>query len=507
LSPGSDPLLDGADIQGNIIPGFRKRQQLFVAFSLTTHADMRGALRAIAPAITPLADVMRRRDVRKRALRTRSLAPPDATLWANVALSVRATDALGLTSVRSLDLALVAGMVPARTGDPTNRLLPDGTPNPAHPTNWVVGGPNRPLDLLLIFASDGDIEDQTRALTDAVAAHGLTRISEDKGALLDGDVEHFGFQDGISQPGVRGDVEIDGVRRPITTRYGVPAQGGFEYGRPGQRLADPDQFLVDPMSASELSNASLLVYRRLRQDVKAFDEDTAAMAGFISSHGAAVTPDQLRAATVGRLPSGQPLMRPQAAGAAVEPLFALNHFNFETDVPALVLTDGEHIAAAAADSSPIIGVRCPAWAHIRKVNPRDLGTNLGGEAETLGFQMLRRGIPFGRPYDRRQPDAPVNATERGLLFLSYQRSISQQFETLNTNWMNDDRAPVGFGHDLLVGQFNAAGASPPKQATFQRDNRPEVAFTAPRQWVTPTGGAYLFAPSISLVRRLASRTT
>jgi len=506
LSPGSDPLLDAADIQGNIIPGFRKRQQLLVAFSLTPNADVRGALRAIAPALTPLAEVMRRRDLRKRALRSRSAPPVDSTLWTNVALSIRATDALGLPAVRTLDLALVAGMVPARTGDPTNRLLPDGTPNPAHPSNWVVGGPNRPLDLLLIFATDDEIEEKVRALAEAVAAHGLTRVAADKGALLDGDVEHFGFQDGISQPGIRGDVEIDGVRRPITTRYGVPPQGGFEYGRPGQRLADPDQFLVDPTGTSELRNTSLLVYRRLRQDVKAFDEDTAAVAAFISSHGAPVTADQLRAATVGRLPSGQPLMRPLAAGdPALEPMLALNHFNFASDVPPLVLSDGEDIAGAAADSSPIVGVRCPAWAHIRKVNPRDLGTNLGGEAETLAFQMLRRGIPFGPPYDRSRPDDSDNAKERGLLFLSYQRSISQQFEKLNTNWMNDDRAPAGFGHDLLVGQFNEGGASQPKQAAFHRDDvSPEVPFTAPRQWVTPTGGAYLFAPSISLVRRLVS---
>src|SRR5262249_54080470 len=158
---------------------------------------------------------------------------------------------------------------------------------------------------------------------------------------------------------------------------------------------------------------------------KAFDEDTATMAALIASHGASVTADELRAATVGRLPSGQPLMRPLAAGGpSLEPMLALNHFNFATDVPALVLSDGEHLAGAAADLSPIIGVRCPAWAHIRKVNPRDLGTNLGGEAETAAFQMLRRGIPFGPPYDRRRPDDPDNAEERGLLFLAYQRSIS-----------------------------------------------------------------------------------
>ena len=97
-------------------------------------------------------------------------------------------------------------------------------------------------------------------------------------------------------------------------------------------------------------------------------------------------------------------MRPlTGGGASVEQLFALNHFNYATDVPPLVLSDGQSIPGATGNPSPVVGVQCPAWAHIRKVNPRDLGTDQGGEAETLSFQMLRRGIPFGPPYDRGRP--------------------------------------------------------------------------------------------------------
>lgn len=504
MSPDTDPSLDASDIQGNVIPGFRRRRQLLVAFALTDAADLPAAMRAIAPALTPLAVVMRRREARKFALRSGGLLPEDDELWVNVALGMRATDRLGRPDVRALDLALETGMIPARTGDPTNRQLPGGRPNPAHPSNWVVGGPNRPLDLLLIFASDGDVREAVRPLVNAVAGCGLDVINEDLGELLPGDVEHFGFQDGISQPGIRGDVEIDGVRRPVTTRYGVPPRGGFDFGKPGQRIAEPDQFLLD--AGSDLRNGSLLVFRRLRQDVRAFDADTKAIAELISNGGRMVIPDRLRAAIVGRAPSGQPLMRPLNGDAgAVEPPFALNHFDFATDVPDLTLSDGQQISGVTGDPFATIGVRCPAWAHIRKVNPRDLGTDKGGEAETLAFQMLRRGIPFGPAFDRDWSDNPVNAKERGLLFLSYQRSISTQFETLNTNWMNDDRAPIGFGHDLLVGQHNSGGAALPKEGAFHHDGATAgVPFTSLGQWVIPTGGAYLFAPSISLVRALAT---
>ena len=92
-----------------------------------------------------------------------------------------------------------------------------------------------------------------------------------------------------------------------------------------------------------------------------------------------------------------------------------------------------------------------------------------------------------------------------MLFLAYQRLISSQFETLNSKWMNADGAPIGFGDDLLVGQHNVGGAMAPKNAAFHHDGvSPGISFATMRQWVTPTGGAYLFAPSVSLVQRLAA---
>jgi hypothetical protein len=74
--------------------------------------------------------------------------------------------------------------------------------------------------------------------------------------------------------------------------------------------------------------------------------------------------------------------------------------------------------------------------------------------------------------------------------------------------MNSEKVPTpnGFGFDLLVGQHLAANRRyDVKDADFYegKDAAP-VRFSSLNQWVFPTGGAYLFAPSLSLLKNLAA---
>lgn len=91
-----------------------------------------------------------------------------------------------------------------------------------------------------------------------------------------------------------------------------------------------------------------------------------------------------------------------------------------------------------------------------------------------------------------------DGVSRGLHFLCYQASIADQFEKLQQDWANNTGAPTSGGHDLIIGQT--------KTATRTIDLPPLVpgqlgeTVTAPKQWVTPTDGGYLFAPSISAIR-------
>ena len=199
------------------------------------------------------------------------------------------------------------------------------------------------------------------------------------------------------------------------------------------------------------------------------------------------------------------------AGAGAQGPNEINYFAYASPLPSFTLSDGTVVAASAADPDVVHGRRCPVWAHIRKVNPRDLPTDRNGPEATRQFQMLRRGIPFGPLYDHANPSNPVNSAERGLLFFAYQRSIGGQFEQLNGDWMNNFGAPQSGGFDLLVGQNvpNEDGSFPkglhaPKNAEFfgrlgGATDQKGVKFAAPRQWVIPTGGAFLFAPSMAFV--------
>src|SRR5262249_17382737 len=266
----------------------------------------------------------------------------------------------------------------------------------------------------------------------------------------------------------------------------------------------------NPGLAPEFTNGSFLVFRRLRQDVKLFDSDTEAMARTISTaRGQPISPDELRARLVGRYRSGAALMRhDQDPGQAAGPE-EINYFAFTNALPSIELSDGTPVSGAPADIDLMRGRRCPVWSHIRKANPRDLPTNRGDPLVTLGFQMLRRGIPFGPLYDRDHPKAPDNGKERGLLFLSYQRSIEGQFNAINRDWMNNRDAPSAGGFDLLVGQSvpDGSGLHAAKPATFfgpsPTGGDDATPFDAPNQWVIPTGGAFLFAPSIAFVDTFA----
>ena len=76
------------------------------------------------------------------------------------------------------------------------------------------------------------------------------------------------------------------------------------------------------------------------------------------------------------------------------------------------------------------GYRCPIGAHIRRMNPRH--STVAGNSG-LKRRIVRRGLPYGPPYDPRHPDDGI---ERGLLGLFIGVSLKDQFEFLMSDWVN-----------------------------------------------------------------------
>jgi deferrochelatase/peroxidase EfeB len=158
------------------------------------------------------------------------------------------------------------------------------------------------------------------------------------------------------------------------------------------------------------------------------------------------------------------------------------------------------------------GTTVPRAAHIRKAYPRDEvflkadGTpdpnSLLNESSTQTHRILRRGIPYGtsfRPSLGAQSHGPKSVSDpddRGLLFLCYQRSIKDQFEFIQTTWVNNADFPqTGDGQDPIIAQ----SSSGPFVCPVSKKNSPLTL----NHFVTTTGGEYFFQPSISALKKLA----
>src|SRR5262249_49408193 len=71
--------------------------------------------------------------------------------------------------------------------------------------------------------------------------------------------------------------------------------------------------------------------------------------------------------------------------------------------------------------------RCPAWSHVRKVNPR------GGDG--IDFRLIfRRGYPF-------MESSLDNKLRSGLLFVSFQNDIEATFEFIKLRWAGGGNFP------------------------------------------------------------------
>jgi Dyp-type peroxidase family len=559
-----EELLDAGEIQGNILAGFNKDHQVFLFLRMqrdaTSISAIRAWLRAIKPQLSSLSEVHRFNEL-FREMRARLGRDPQgfAATWLNIAFSASALEALtSADEVAKFSDSFFRDGLALRAGDLKDPADPKHEGNPK---NWVVGGPHNEADIVLIVASDrpnalaervAQLKSMLSEAADPVSGvtvgTALTVIWEQAGETLPSPLtghEHFGFKDGISQPGVRGLVRREPAE-PVTKRLIDPERSpqtdplAPEFAQPGQPLVWTGQFVFgykrqstnDPrnppappqdvmMSCPEWGrNGSYLVLRRLRQDVPAFRgfmraeaERLRSIAGFKD-----MTAERLASLFTGRWPSGAPLMRSPAHDddALARNRFANNFFQYSensTEPFALkpdVSHDIDNFALSRRDRR---GTTCPLSAHVRKVNPRDTVTEQGNRHDILTRLIIRRGIPFGPtcPGELEDPGPEMLSSEdelkaqRGLIFVCYQTSIENQFAFLQRNWANHVSHPnSNGGEDPLIGNGDEANARHRFVDIRGAENTSET-LELPVDWVIPTGGGFFFSPSISAVHDVLGR--
>lgn len=329
---------------------------------------------------------------------------------------------------------------------------------------WLAGtGPHL---LLSLFAQSAEmLESATKQLEQAWFA-GCAEVGRYDGEWLPGNVAHFGYRDGLSQPTVEG-VPLSGLpdhlpRAPV---------GEFLLGYPSQH----PQFSYPVPTPPELGrNGSLAAFRILEQDVHGF-------ATFLAEQAerTGLSEELIAAKLCGRWRNGVPLVLSPDTDTPDPP------------IPPEALNDFDYVGEHRDDR----GYRCPVGSHIRRMHPR--GHRVIGNGGHL-HRIVRRGIPYGPPYD---PANPADGQARGLLGLFIGVSLADQFEFLMAEWANDGRFTAGLGDskDPLLGATEAG------QGTFSIPHPDsEVVLEGFSRFITTRGGAYCFLPSISAIRHLAT---
>ncbi len=483
------PLRTDDNIQGNVLAGFNKDQLVLLFLSFPSADVSRQWLARLLPRIARNNDVAAFNERFSKRRRASGSDPEDmVAVWTNVSFTA--------DGIRQLAPGAIVPLEDNRDDlDPGVVLWLDGAADPKvvdragdggpinGPDHWVFGKPADAIHAFVCIATDrlSDLRLELARHREWAADLGYSIVFEQPGATLPGAAaghEHFGFKDGISQPGVRGFDE------PSTTD---PEQVD---GSLGTDLVAPGTFVLGYERDEEphvlaprwMWDGSFLVTRRLAQDVAGFwsnvqaEHSTLPAAVTDDSETGIPTPDALAARLVGRWRSGTPTDHAAVADirSAQDPAQD-NNFNFADDLE---------------------GERTPAVAHIRKVYPRSGATNIGlDEKGTMKRRIIRRGIPYGLPFAPASGRGEGVDAERGLLFQCYQASIEDQFVFLQQTWVNKESfTSPDTGKDPVIGQ----------ESTITVKGGGHSAGLHFAQWVNTRGSLFSLTPSIPTLKALAA---
>ena len=352
------------------------------------------------------------------------------------------------------------------------------------PDNWIDGfrnGHDHVLVTLHAISPEAlnDYSDRLRAwFTEGNAFQeiwcqdGMALMEVQNGQPVPTSKVHFGYTDGITYPTIRGGPE---EYRPDHQQPCEPWLFVLREDAENYMVPEPRQLGL---------NGSFAVFKKAETDVVGFEN-------FLQSNKDKIDPELLAAKMLGRWRNGVPLaLSPDTdSPAGGIPPEQLNNFEY-------VDADG---------SGDPKGICCPVGAHIRRVNPRGQpvqGQGLPGGSNN-SHRLIRRGLPYGPAYDPRQP---YDGIERGMLFHFINANIENQYEFVLRQWVNDSefagavRLPPKSKDPLI-------GTQKPAESIFvipQADGGPPIEVTGLSSFVTTKAAAYLFLPSITAIKFIAS---
>ena len=471
------------EIQGDLLRGMQKKAELFLFFTIADAARFKAVAREYVVGLLTHGGTVQERERMVAARRRRGSGSGSGEMpWLGMNLGFSKD---GLTRLLGPNRPRMDPAFERGADDPeTIAALND----PA-PSKWLRSFLSDRIDGVFLIAGPDKF---------FVTSHGNTlrprlgsaikAVYSEIGAVRPGRErrhEHFGFLDGISQPGIRG---LTPVSRPSAApEQGLPGQdliwaGEFVLGHPGQDPRDPVKpGPIAPLPAPWAKNGSYMVFRRLEQRVPEFRAFVAAQAARLGMY-----PELLAARMVGRWKSGAPL--------ELAPL---------RDNPSLGADENRNNDFAyGADP---FQRKCPYAAHIRKVYPRD---DTGNEAEVLTHRIIRASIPFGPEV---APGETTTRHSRGLMFVCYQTSIERQFEFIqrqysnNPDFVSGKTRPGGGsvrpGFEPIIGQAPGGGdrVMDEPYPNYPAGNR-RTTLEMPSQFVVLTAAGYFFVPSITALR-------
>ena len=285
----------------------------------------------------------------------------------------------------------------------------------------------------------------------------IHELSHFDGAQLPDNRVHFGYRDGIAQPTIKGVPtlrQLPDKQSVIPTYYFVLMKDD----RSTYVVPDPYQLWM---------NGSFVAFRVLEQDVAGFEK-------FLQQQADTITPEMLAAKMCGRWRNGVPLALSPDSDTQI-PDEGLNNFDYSDDRK---------------------GVKCPVGSHIRRTNPRN-SDQIQGLVETR--RIVRRGMPYGPPYD---PNSPDDGIERGLLGMFICTRLDLQFEFIMKEWVNKSEFSGSLSDnskDPLLGNNS------PESSEFDiTDDKELLKISGFQRFIKTRGGAYCFLPSITGLKYIAN---